>query len=419
MNYLDSLYWILEREKHGIKPGIKRMQWMLDAMDNPQDNIKGIHVVGTNGKGSTVTFLRSALVHNGYEVGTFTSPHIDTFNERISINGKPISDDDIAFIATKVREVVEQLETQTTLGAPTEFEVITMMMFYYFGAVRTVDFVVVEAGLGALNDSTNVFKPILSILTSISLDHTNILGETMLDIAKDKGAVVKLGVPFVYHVDDLEIEGYMNDVVEKNHTKGIKLNRDFVVVHNEKEFNFRWNEYEFNDIELEMKGTHQHNNASLAIASLVELHKRGVATIDFNKMIDGIEEAKWQGRIETIREEPLTIVDGAHNTESIQALIDTMEMYYPDREITILFSAIDGKPIRTMIEQLEPIAKEFFVTTFDYPKALPADSLYEEGDHDYKGIVKDYREFIEHFEGDLLLVTGSLYFVSQVKEGMK
>ena len=190
MNYLDSLYWILEREKHGIKPGIKRMQWMLDAMDNPQDNIKGIHVVGTNGKGSTVKFLRSALVHNGYEVGTFTSPHIDTFNERISINGEPISDDDIAFIATKVREVVEQLETQTTLGAPTEFEVITMMMFYYFGAVRTVDFVVVEAGLGALNDSTNVFKPILSILTSISLDHTNILGETMLDIAKDKGCLL-------------------------------------------------------------------------------------------------------------------------------------------------------------------------------------------------------------------------------------
>lgn len=200
MNYLDSLYWIHERTKFGIKPGVKRMEWMLERLNNPQFNINGIHVGGTNGKGSTVAYLRSALVDNGYEVGTFTSPFIETFNERISLNGIPISDDNIVELVQKVKPVSEALEVETELGTATEFEIITTMMFLYFGELHPVDFVIVEAGLGIKNDSTNVFKPILTILTSIGLDHIEILGDTYTDIAKDKGAIVKPNTPIIYAV---------------------------------------------------------------------------------------------------------------------------------------------------------------------------------------------------------------------------
>ena len=178
MNYLDSLYWIHERTKFGIKPGVKRMEWMLNHLNNPQLNIRGIHVGGTNGKGSTVAYLRAALVENGYEVGTFTSPFIETFNERISLNGYPISNDEIVELVKRVKPVSEALEQETELGSATEFEIITTMMFLYFGEIHPVDFVIVEAGLGIKMIQLMCFTPILSILTSIGLDHTDILGST-------------------------------------------------------------------------------------------------------------------------------------------------------------------------------------------------------------------------------------------------
>src|SRR5699024_5074219 len=171
MNYKEGLDWIHERIKFGIKPGVRRMEWMLERIGNPEKNINGIHVVGTNGKGSTVSYMRNALNRNDYSVGTFTSPYIETFNERISVDGQAISDDDIVRLVEIVRPVSEDMERETDLGTATEFEIITMMMFVYFGRLRSVDFVIVEAGLGAKNDSTNVFEPIMTVLTSIGLDH--------------------------------------------------------------------------------------------------------------------------------------------------------------------------------------------------------------------------------------------------------
>ncbi|RXK18160.1 folylpolyglutamate synthase/dihydrofolate synthase family protein [Macrococcus sp. DPC7161] len=419
MDYLESLYWIHERYKFGIKPGIKRMEWMLERLGNPEKNIKGIHVVGTNGKGSTVSYLKNALIKNGYEVGTFTSPYIETFNERISLNGFPITDDEIVKLVEIVKPVSEALDEETDLGVATEFEIITMMMFVYFGQIRSVDFVIIEAGLGAENDSTNVFQPIMTILTSIGLDHTNILGDTYTDIAKEKSGVIKPAVPLVYAVKNEEAKAYINAVVEEKHAKGIKLGRDFYVVSNGKDFTLRYKNYELENIELKMIGKHQQENASIAIVTLLEMFDRGMITIDFNKMIQAIEDTTWTGRIEKVQDEPLIILDGAHNQESIDVLVDTMKMYYPDRKIDVLFSAIDGKPIGKMLNRLESIANTFYVTTFDFPKALPMDTIYESVEHANKVKVKDYDTFIKSFDGDLLLITGSLYFISAVKEKMR
>ncbi|OIS58929.1 bifunctional folylpolyglutamate synthase/dihydrofolate synthase [Staphylococcus equorum] len=415
MNYLDSLYWIHERTKFGIKPGVKRMEWMLERLNNPQFNINGIHVGGTNGKGSTVAYLRSALVDNGYEVGTFTSPFIETFNERISLNGIPISDDNIVELVQKVKPVSEALEVETELGTATEFEIITTMMFLYFGELHPVDFVIVEAGLGIKNDSTNVFKPILTILTSIGLDHIEILGNTYTDIAKDKGAIVKPNTPIIYAVKNEDALKVIRGCVEQQNTEGIEFDRDISIVSQEEEFTYRYKDYELETLLLNMLGEHQKENAALAITALIELNESGIVDLDFNKMIDGIESVSWTGRIEQVKEKPLMIVDGAHNVESVEALISTMKDYYHVDSLDILFSAVKGKPINTMVDQLKTIASTFYVTDFDFPRALTKDAIFEEIRFDQKELVDDYVKFIETYEGDGLIITGSLYFISEVK----
>lgn len=419
MNYLDSLHWIHERTKFGIKPGVKRMKWMLDKLGNPEEKIQAVHVVGTNGKGSTVSYLREALVANNYEIGTFTSPFIVTFNERISINGTPITDDELVELVQIVKPISERLESETDLGPATEFEIITLMMFVYFGTVHPVDFVIIEAGLGALNDSTNVFQPIMTVLTSIGLDHTNILGDTYMDIAREKAGVIKPSVPLVYAIKPKDALHFVREVVEKNYNKGLELDRDFHVLSDDTEFTYRYGSYELENIQLKMIGQHQHENAALAITTLIEMYQRGMIQLNFNTMIEAIEHTTWSGRIEKVQEQPLILIDGAHNKESIDALVDTLKQYYSDKKIDVLFAAIDGKPIGKMMNSIEEIANRFYVTTFDFPKALPIDAVYDYLEHHHIEKVQDYPQFIEKYDGELLVVTGSLYFISEVRKLFK
>lgn len=419
MNYLDSLHWIHERTKFGIKPGVKRMKWMLDKLGNPEEKIQAVHVVGTNGKGSTVSYLREALVANKYKIGTFTSPFIVTFNERISINGTPITDDELVELVQIVKPISERLESETELGPATEFEIITLMMFVYFGTVHPVDFVIIEAGLGALNDSTNVFQPIMTVLTSIGLDHTNILGDTYMDIAREKAGVIKPSVPLVYAIKPKDALHFVREVVEKNYNKGLELDRDFHVLSDNTEFTYRYGSYELENIQLKMIGQHQHENAALAITTLIEMYQRGMIQLNFNTMIEAIEHTTWSGRIEKVQEQPLILIDGAHNKESIDALVDTLKQYYSDKKIDVLFAAIDGKPIGKMMSSIEEIANRFYVTTFDFPKALPIDAVYDYLEHHHIEKVQDYPQFIEQYDGELLVVTGSLYFISEVRKLFK
>lgn len=418
MNYLDSLYWIHERTKFGIKPGVKRMEWMLSRLNHPERHIKAIHVGGTNGKGSTVAYLRTALVNNGYEVGTFTSPYIETFNERISLNGEPISNDAIVALVARVKPVSEAMEQETDLGVATEFEIITTMMYLYFGEIHPVDFVIVEAGLGVKNDSTNVIQPILSVLTSIGLDHTDILGHSYLDIAKDKGAIIKPHTPVVYAVKNEEALKYLRQLAIDLNAPAMEYDRDILVVSEADEFTYRYKDYEMENIALKMLGEHQKENAALAITALIDLFERQIIDIDFNKMIQGIESVQWKGRIEKVKDSPLIIIDGAHNKESVDALVDTIGRYYGLDKVDILFSAIKGKPISTMLTAFNTIANHFYVTGFEFPKALPKQTLYDEVEFKDKTLIDDYVDFIKNYQGEALLITGSLYFISEVKAKM-
>lgn len=419
MEYQDSLNWIHERAKFGIKPGVKRMEWMLDKLGNPEKKITGVHIVGTNGKGSTLSYMRSALNENGYTVGTFTSPYIEVFNERISIDGRPISDEDIAMLVNIVRPVSERMVEETDLGTSTEFEIITMMMFVYFGNVHPVDYVLVEAGLGATHDSTNVFNPVMTLLTSIGLDHIDILGDTLLDITKDKSGVIKENIPLVFNVKDDACRDYIYKVLDEKNAKGIELTRDVILVANGEEFSFKYGKYDFDDIKLEMLGRHQQENASIAIAALLEMMERDLVKLDVNKMIQGVEKTFWTGRIERISEDPVIILDGAHNNEAVDVLVDTMRENFSDKKITVLFSAVKGKPLDTMVYKIGMLADTFNVTEFDFFKAEDGEVLFNAIEHPNKHFVKDYIDYIKNFDGELLLVTGSLYFISEVKQGLR
>ena len=419
MEYQDSLNWIHERAKFGIKPGVKRMEWMLDKLGNPEKKITGVHIVGTNGKGSTLSYMRNALNENGYTVGTFTSPYIEVFNERISIDGRPIPDEDIAMLVNIVRPVSERMVEETDLGTSTEFEIITMMMFVYFGNVHPVDYVLVEAGLGATHDSTNVFSPVMTLLTSIGLDHIDILGDTLLDITKDKSGVIKENIPLVFNVKDDTCRDYIYKVLDEKNAKGIELTRDVILVTNGEEFSFKYGKYDFDDIKLEMLGRHQQENASIAIAALLEMMERDLVKLDVNKMIQGVEKTFWTGRIERISEDPIIILDGAHNNEAVDVLVDTMRENFSDKKITVLFSAVKGKPLDTMVYKIGMLADTFNVTEFDFFKAEDGEVLFNSIDHPDKHFVKDYIEYIKNFDGEMLLVTGSLYFISEVKQGLR
>lgn len=416
MNYDETLEWIHNRGKFGIKPGVKRMVWMLNELDNPQDNITGVHVVGTNGKGSVVSYIRSALNENDYSVGTFTSPYIEVFNERISIDGTPISNEDLAHVANIVRPVSERMAEETELGQATEFEIITTMMFVYFGNVHPVDIVVVEAGIGATHDSTNVFKPVMTILTSIGKDHTDILGETLVEITKDKAGVIKEDTPLVYFVDDTESKQVIYKVLEENDAKGIELGRDIILLDNDNEFSFKYDDYDFNDIQLKMLGYHQMQNASLALAALLEMHELKIVNLDMNKTVHGVEDVTWVGRIEVLQEDPTIIIDGAHNKEAVDVLIKTIKDNYANRKITVLFSCVDGKPIQYMVDELASIADEFVVTEFDFYRKKPVQDIYDAVNHPNLRQVDDYIKFVDQFDGDVLLCTGSLYFISYIKQ---
>lgn len=411
MTYQEVLDWIHGQLKFGIKPGLERMAWMLKELGNPQDNLKAVHIVGTNGKGSTVNALQTIFTQAGYEVGTFTSPYIIDFKERISLNGQMISEEDLLDLINRVKPVVERLPKETEHENATEFEIITVLMFLYFGQVHPVDIAFIEAGMGGLHDSTNLFKPLAVLCPSIGLDHQAILGNTHAEIAAEKAGVLKNGAPFIYATDRTDVRDVFEKKAREEGSKTYELGRDFTATGSSHSFDFTYGVQRLDDIALAMAGQHQVANASLAIMAYLLLQK------DYPKVTPelikvALAHANWRGRTEFLR--PNLMIDGAHNNESVKVLIDLLQSEYADKEIELLFAAIDTKPIDGMLAQLKSVG-DLTVTSFDYPNSVKLDQYPVA----YKQ-VPDFKTWIrEHVTTDhkkLYVITGSLYFISQVRK---
>ena len=411
MTYQEALDWIHGQLKFGIKPGLERMAWMLKELGNPQDNLKAVHIVGTNGKGSTVNALQTIFTQVGYEVGNFTSPYIIDFKERISLNGQMISEEDLLDLVNRVKPVVERLPKETEHENATEFEIITVLMFLYFGQVHPVDIAFIEAGMGGLHDSTNLFKPLAVLCPSIGLDHQAILGNTHAEIAAEKAGVLKNGAPFIYAADRTDVRDVFEKKAREEGSKTYELGRDFTAEGSSHSFDFTYGVQRLDDIALAMAGQHQVANASLAIMASLLL-QRDYPKVTPELIKDALAHANWRGRTEFLR--PNLMIDGAHNNESVKVLIDLLQSEYADKEIELLFAAIDTKPIDGMLAQLKSVG-DLTVTSFDYPNSVKLDQYPVA----YKQ-VPDFKTWIrEHVTTDhkkLYVITGSLYFISQVRK---
>lgn len=370
----EAIEWIHSFLTLGIKPGLKRMEWMLERCGHPERRVKFIHVGGTNGKGSTVSYMRHVLQEAGYEVGSFTSPYIERFQNRIQINGQDIADHDLLSLAQKVKPLAEEL-AETELGAPTEFEIVTMIAILYYATVAYPDYVLWEVGLGGRLDSTNVVVPILSIITNVGFDHIHILGDRIEEIAFEKAGIIKAGIPVVTGVTDDQALPVIAEKAKEMKATLYTLNSGF---HYQLEsfteelqtFSFQSMFQQYDHLLLSMKGPHQVHNASLAIMALEVLKQYYAIIWDEEHLRAGLQKTEWMGRLEKINEQPLTYLDGAHNPEGMEALSQTIQMYYSDRPITVIFSAMKDKEMKGMLKKIEGLVDRLILTQFHFQELL-------------------------------------------------
>jgi dihydrofolate synthase/folylpolyglutamate synthase len=422
--YREAIQWIHSRIKLGIHMGLARMQWMMERLGHPEKRLNAIHVGGTNGKGSTVTFFRSVLQEAGYHVGTFTSPYIEQFNERISVDGVPIPDEDMTSLVKIIKPLAEELE-QSELGPPTEFEVITAMAIHYFAELRPVDFVLLEVGLGGRYDSTNVVHPLLSVITNIGMDHTRILGDTIEKIAYEKAGIIKPGVPVFTAVKQKTAVRVIQDEAKRKNAAIYQLGADFFVEQYKPEadgetFAFSGKGTRLEHLELSLFGYHQTENASLALAGLLYLHDTKRIALNEGHIRQGLAKAHWPGRMEELGREPVVILDGAHNPEGIKAFVSTVKQRYKGKNITVVFAALEDKELESMLRLLGELDGNIYFTEFDFPRAASAAALKEASGIKDAKTERDWQILLPRLldsmgSDEVLAVTGSLYFISQAK----
>ena len=383
MNYLEVTKDITSVGKFHICLGLERIASILDLLGNPQDRLRCIQVAGTNGKGSVCTMLSSVLKEAGYKTGLYTSPHIYDYTERIKINDTDISKEDFARYYSDVITVAQNNDIE-----PTEFEILTAMMFKYF-ADNSVDIAVVETGLGGRFDATNVLKTnVCSIITHIDLDHTDRLGKTKDEIAFEKAGIIKKNCPLITGM------GYeaIRDKADDENSMLIFVS-PFVT-------------QEFLNA-LALKGLHQAENLSLVLTAIQHLFK----DISDKQIIEGLKQVKHPCRFEFFADKNL-IIDASHNPNGIQALRTNLDYYYPNQERRFIFGALKNKNYEKMMQILFREGDEIFLNGFDYPNACS----YEELNEACNFKTQEYQPDKYIFSKDKLnIICGSFYMIGQMK----
>lgn len=420
MTIETALEWIHSRLKFNIRPGLTRIEALLKLLGNPEKELSMLHIAGTNGKGSTVAFTRGILEQLGLTVATFTSPFIETFGERMAINGHPIPDEKLIMYVEQLKPLVEKMDKDARLAGITEFEIITALAFRYF-ADEHVDVALIEVGLGGLLDSTNVIQPVATAITTIGMDHMDILGDTLEKIAAQKAGIIKPDTPLVTGKIADEALGVIAETAQTNQAKHYQYGIDYQVeiLENER-FNYKDDEIHLLNLEKSLLGLHQIDNAALAVKlTMVYAHKVGLSLSE-EAIREGLRRTFWPARMEEVSQAPLTLLDGAHNVHAVQRLLENLKNEFSGRKITILFSALVTKDITEMIKMLQTVDNsKLILTTFDYPKALKLeDFAYLEKENvtlveDWKSTYAALKENLH--EDDVLLMTGSLYFMSQIR----
>ena len=428
MNYKEALKYIEETHKFGIRLGLDNMNKLLDLLGNPQDNLNIIHMSGTNGKGSTCSFITSILKEAGYKVGLYTSPFLETFTERIRINGENIPEEDVARIISLIKEKIEQM-VKEGYSYPTEFEIVTTMAFYYYYE-QNVDYVALEVGLGGRYDATNIIKSSqVSVIGSISLDHTNILGDNISKIAYEKGGIIKEnGVAIVYNQSD-EVKNVIKQICYDKNATYIETNFDDIDIKKSDIYSQVYDvtifDESYENIEIKLIGEHQINNSILALTVIKYLEGNKGLKIDDKSIRKGLINTKWPGRIEKISENPLFIIDGAHNEDGALSLAKAIDKNFKDRNLTLLIGMLEDKDIDSVLDILIPKFNKVITTTPDNPRAIDSsklkDKILRHTDNvvDKKNIEKALNYTLESSsDNDVIISAGSLYMIGSIRRLM-
>lgn len=415
-------------EKFGSILGLERMTELLRLLDDPQDKLKVIHVAGTNGKGSVCRYLYSVLQENGYRTGLYTSPFLEVFNERIELDGAYISDEDLAVYTDRVLEKV-QVMVDAGKQSPTEFEVITAIAFLYFYE-KGADYVVLEVGLGGRGDSTNVCKtPLVSVITSISYDHTDRLGNTLAQIAWEKAGIIKEGCPVVTSAKAPEaLEVIERTAVEHGSLFLETRNMPYQI----KEqglagscFDVDFQGVLFENLRISMVGEHQIENAIAALSAINLLEERGDVQIQKDKLYSGMQKAKQIGRFEVLTApgvKPVVIIDGAHNPDGANVLRNAVKSFCAQRKVLMVTGMLADKDTARILETFRDITSDFIATEPENPRSMAKEDLKAaieklgarcEAEADAEEAVCEALRRKEDY--DVILFAGSLYLIGQIR----
>jgi dihydrofolate synthase/folylpolyglutamate synthase len=477
MSYSEAIDYLYNLQKHGIKFGLDNISWLMSLLDNPHKSFLSVHVAGTNGKGSVSAIIASILKNAGLRVGLFTSPHIVSFTERIRINGEEISEDEIIELADEIRCLVKRSGD----FSPTFFEVVTAMALLYFKR-KKIDIAVMEVGMGGRLDATNIITPEVSVITNVSYDHMEFLGGTLKEIAHEKAGIIKKGIPVVTSYQEPETMKVIEGKAIENDTDLYVYGRDFFSVLKREDFSgicFDYysrlssqalhpmtqetversqdfseschsSQFTINDLVLPLMGEHQMQNASVAIkAAMIAIEncitnpppppftKGGIIhspSISHHFIREGLKNVRWPGRLEIIKEEPVILIDGAHNPAAANALSKAFKEFFLEKykRIIIVLGIMGDKDVKGIMEPLLPLASKIILTSPEYSRAASPEKLVATAASlrffNVRTVltVKDAIEMAPELAHDnpassLILVTGSFYTIGEAKEaiGMK
>jgi dihydrofolate synthase/folylpolyglutamate synthase len=425
MNFEQTVHYIENSMVFGCRPGLARTAGLLELLGNPHKKINFIHIAGTNGKGSTTAIVSNILKTAGYKVGTYTSPHLYKMTERMVVSGAQISEESFVKYADKVIEKMRFME-ENNMEVPTQFEMLTAMAFLYFEETK-VDIAVIEVGLGGMYDATNVIDSMLSIITSISYDHVEVLGNTIELIAAEKAGIIKDDTTVVLYPQLFkEAENVVEEFSTKKNAKLVKVRAEqarlleFDITG--QSFDYSYEDVKLTNLKVPLLGDHQIKNSTVAITAAIELSKLGY-DIKGEHIRVGLETVEWACRLSVVKKHPLIIIDGAHNEDGVNSLKDAFIKYLSNKNIILLIGMLGDKNYNYALQELAPLAKYIIASEPISPRALKAEQMAEVAKK-YNENVQEEADIIKAIEmakkladkDSAIVICGSLYLAGSAYE---
>ncbi len=418
LNYLDTIKFLYSLQSFGIKLGLENIEKLLATLSFPHTKYRTVHIAGTNGKGSTAAALEAILLKAGYKVGLYTSPHLIDFRERVRVNGKNISEKNVCEITEVIRAKKAQLGIDYEI---TFFEYTTAIALYHF-MLEKVDIALIEVGLGGRLDATNVVTPMVSVITSISVDHQQYLGETIGEIATEKAGIIKPTVPLVSGVRDESAKQVIHNISRGRDAKLYELGVDFSFsITGEERFDYASINADYKGLTKNLLGEHQYRNLSVALA-VVELLSSEKIVVEENSIREGLANVNWAGRFELFSKSPLIILDGAHNKQSIKCAVDTLQKNFPEKKIISVIGVMSDKDMENIAKSIGRISHTVILTEPEIDRAAKTHKLAELFDESsvlvQRPVVGDALEYAKEIcdDGSLIFVTGSLFTVGDARK---